>query len=68
MSIRFIFCRICQNYNADGSFSCKAFPEGIPKSILYGHEFHFKQIPGDNGIKFEVVQGKEFLLKFADMD
>ena len=68
MDIRFWFCRICQHYRNDKLLTCAAFPNGIPKTILYARELHFKNNNDDNGIKFEVIPGKEHLLEFADIE
>ncbi|WP_148208569.1 hypothetical protein [Solidesulfovibrio magneticus] len=68
MDIRFCFCRICKHYRNDKTFTCTAFPDGIPKKILYAREFHFKNFHGDGGIKFEVIPEKENFLEFADME
>ena len=49
----FPICIYCTNYIGD--MKCKAFPNGIPVSILNREVYHTKNIDGDNGIKFEAV-------------
>lgn len=34
---------------------CKAFPKGIPFSILRGEFDHTKPYEGDNGVRFEPI-------------
>lgn len=46
-----IGCSLCRFYRS-GSFSCKAFPSGIPIAILSGTVDHDAPIKGDKGIRF----------------
>ena len=48
-------CAGCSHLHASRSEkTCDAFPQGIPKIILWGGEFdHRLPYPGDNGIRFE---------------
>ena len=45
-------CFFCKYFH--GVFSCDAFPDGIPLSILGGDRAHTKLLEGDKGIQFEV--------------
>lgn len=52
-------CMICRRYN-DKNFDgmiCKAYPKGIPDSIIYSEKDHRNPIDGDNGIQFERKDG-----------
>ena len=57
-------CHFCKHFYGLGFDSphppaCNAFPNGIPDTILW--EFvvdHRKNVPGDNGILFELTDGK----------
>jgi hypothetical protein len=46
--MRTILCATCYWKNPDES-SCKAFPYGIPLSIITGKADHHKPFPGDGG-------------------
>lgn len=45
-----ILCNLCKHKMK--GIKCKAFPNGIPITILRSGE-HFYSVPGDNGIVFE---------------
>jgi len=49
--IAFINCGKCANYT--DQLRCRAFPNGIPSSIIDGLIDHTKPYPGDNGVIFE---------------
>jgi hypothetical protein len=38
------------------SYSCKAFPDGIPEEIYNNTHDHTKPFRGDGGIRFESVK------------
>ena len=44
-------------YQGESVYICEAFPGGIPFDIIRDIRKHYKNIPGDNGIKFEPRQG-----------
>ena len=50
-------CTQCKHFNpikqVGDTPTCKAFPAGIPATIIMGVETHRRNIPGDGGIKFE---------------
>ena len=45
-------CDPCVHYLGDET--CAAFPDGIPKEIRNGENYHLKPYPGDHGIRFEL--------------
>jgi hypothetical protein len=58
MTTPIIPCVRCRNWN-EGTFTCRAFPDGIPDQVLTGKNFHREPIDGDNGIRFEAAVGLE---------
>ncbi len=50
------FCDLCQNV-ADDGITCAAFPDGIPIEVLNGEIDHRNFVKGDNGIKFQGIEG-----------
>ena len=55
-------CFICKNFIPSADFSqtiCAAFPEGIPREILFNEVLHDKPYPGDHGIRYEAEDGFE---------
>ena len=42
----------------DPTFTCLAFPKGIPKDILSGKNLHLKPIEGDGGFRFSTSEAK----------
>lgn len=41
-------CTMCDHFN-DDNFRCAAFPDGIPDTILTGHQKHKSVIAGQKG-------------------
>lgn len=51
-------CFTCKHLHDPDTYphlKCAAFPDGIPKQILYHDADHRKPYPGDQGIRFEPV-------------
>ena len=46
-------CAYCRHWDFIPGPYCEAFPQGVPKEILYNRVDHKKPYPGDNGIQFE---------------
>jgi len=42
----------------DPVFICEAFPKGIPEIVLDGSDRHQREIPGDDGIQFELAEAQ----------
>lgn len=57
--------RGCKHYRRplgpgeDPTFTCLAFPKGIPEGIVSGKDLHLKPIDGDGGFQFSPVKEKE---------
>jgi hypothetical protein len=49
-------CYYCQHSNGR---TCSAFPTRIPDEILDGEYDHRYPFPGDNGIRFQLLEGWE---------
>ena len=48
-------CNTCK-HRPKGAVTCRAFPQGIPKDILFRRADHTKPYPGDNGIQYEKME------------
>lgn len=38
--------------------TCKAFPDMIPAEVLFNEADHRKPFEGDNGVRFEALEGE----------
>jgi hypothetical protein len=59
-------CHLCVHFGdrlANGRWSCKAFPAGIPFAIRTGEIDHRQPFDGDNGIVFEPLPGSDSTLR-----
>lgn len=52
-----IQCHACVHLTSKAKGTCRAFPGGIPASILLDRFDHTRPYPGDNGIRFERKRG-----------
>lgn len=65
-------CFYCKHKRPAGK--CDAFPEGIPREILFNRVDHRKPYPGDNGIQWEAKpedEGKDvadLMLRFPNQE
>lgn len=50
---RVSLCDSCKHYNKNYPPTCKAFPRGIPLSILNGTTDHREPVRGDKGVQYE---------------
>ena len=52
-------CSYCNHRGEmdDGTPSCTAFPQGIPDDLLRKGFDHRMEYPGDNGVRFDRVEG-----------
>lgn len=60
-------CVYCRHFtpNLEQSYSsCRAYPQGIPRQILFNKVRHIFPIEGDHGIQFEPIED-DFLTPIA---
>ena len=59
-------CLYCKNFIDDKKFTCKAFPDGIPKDVLVNENItnHSKVIEGQQG-NYILDPDDEFLRRYA---
>ena len=60
-------CKHFRIRSVKGKWCCKAFPEGIPREILYGNRGHIIPYPGDHGIQLEPIDW-EILEAVGELD
>ncbi len=55
-------CLECVHFGNHKGLTCEAFPDGVPKELMFGYVEHETPYPGDSGIRFapRVVEGKRF--------
>jgi len=54
------YCKHLKNKKNLRTDACKAFPHGIPDEIFFDAFDHRKPFPGDNGVRFEPSNPKEW--------
>jgi hypothetical protein len=62
-------CSFCQHFNANGErLTCRAFPAGIPDSILESRADHRQPVAGDGGIQFQAkdADGEKYAARLFD--
>ena len=54
-------CLFCARYHRDNAdaFTCDAFPDGIPEPLFLSQHDQRIPFPGDGGLQFELLPGKE---------
>lgn len=52
-------CVVCKHLGKEG-LKCKAFPDEIPDGIIFARSLHMEPYPGDQGIRFEARDEKDF--------
>lgn len=52
-------CHLCKRFNDDDSWTCEAYPNGIPEAVQYSGHMYPKT--GDNGLQF-IAKDKNSLL------
>jgi len=57
-------CSYCKHLHAgpgivNNRWACSAFKKGIPEDIYAGKTSHREPYEGDNGIRFEPIEGAE---------
>jgi len=58
-------CFDCAHFDNHKGLTCDAFPDGIPKELMYGYVTHETAYPGDNGMRFtqRIIEGERFELE-----
>jgi hypothetical protein len=54
--MRVSLCSYCK-HRISRTPTCAAFPDRIPREILFGHQEHLAPVDGDHGIQFEQADG-----------
>lgn len=52
-------CNKCKHRNKEKGNACAAFPDRIPKDVLFEKLDHHFPIDGDHGIQFEPIEKPE---------
>lgn len=56
-------CSRCRRLQSAETWTCAAFPDGIPAMILRDRYDHRLAFPGDNGIRFDPLPGERHPLE-----
>lgn len=52
-------CVGCTHLRQGDTFSCDAFPDGIPEDITFSRTDHRQPVKGDHGIQFVALTPKD---------